>query len=152
MKDYLNFENSITGSTGQPVPAVVSFKVQWKATGSVNNFNNAAQKFRGTFRNAMAQLEYRIRTVDFDITSAPLAASTTVAAELGQELQRVILLARRVIEVCRGRSERPLQIECGIARPGKGLEVCDPQYCAKPCKKLSSAPWAHPEFSKIACR
>ena len=85
IKDFLDFENSITGYLGQPVPSVVSFRVQWTAIGAVNNFNNATQKFRGTFRNATAQLEYRIRTVDFDIESAPLAASTTLAAELGQE-------------------------------------------------------------------
>jgi hypothetical protein len=30
-------------------------------------------------------MEYKIRTVDFDITSAPLAASTSLAGELGQE-------------------------------------------------------------------
>ena len=67
------------------MPSVVSFRVQWTASGLVNNFNNAAQKFRGLFRNATAQMEYKIRTVDFDITSAPLADSTTVAAELGYE-------------------------------------------------------------------
>jgi hypothetical protein len=30
-------------------------------------------------------MEYQVRTPDFDITSAPIADSTTVAAELGQE-------------------------------------------------------------------
>ena len=85
LKDYVSFENSVTGSLAQPIPSVVSFKVRWTATGAVNNFNNAAQKFRGSFQNALAQLEYQARTVDFDITSAPLAASTTIAAELGQE-------------------------------------------------------------------
>jgi hypothetical protein len=85
IKDYGNIENALTGYAGPPVPSVVSFKVQWTATGGVNHWNNAAQQFRGEFRNAMAQIEYQIRTVDFDITSAPLAESTTVAAELGLE-------------------------------------------------------------------
>ena len=85
MKDYLDFENSITGYAGQPVPSVVSFKVQWTATGAVNNWNNPDQKFRGSFRDALAQMEYKIRTVDFDIESAPLADSTTAAAEFGEE-------------------------------------------------------------------
>ena len=85
IKDYGDLENALTGDAGQPVPAVVSFKVQWTATGGVNNWNNAAQKFRGAFRDALAQMEYKIRTVDFDITSAPLADSTAVAAELGRE-------------------------------------------------------------------
>jgi len=85
IQDYGNIKNAITGYAGPPVPAVVSFTVQWTATGGVNNWSNAAQQFRGAFRNALAQIEYTIRTVDFDITSAPLADSTTVAAELGQE-------------------------------------------------------------------
>jgi hypothetical protein len=59
--------------------------VEWRAGGGVNNWNNTAQKFRGEFQDALAQMEYNIRTVDFDITSAPLAFSTTAAAELGQE-------------------------------------------------------------------
>ena len=85
MKDFLDFQNSINRYLGPPVPSVVSFKVQWTAVGAINNFNNAAQQFRGVFRDAVAQMEYSIRTVDFDIVSAPLASSTTVAAELGQE-------------------------------------------------------------------
>jgi hypothetical protein len=91
MKDYGDIENAITGNAGPPVPAVVSFQVQWTATGGVNNWNNQAQQFRGEFRDAWAQMEYKIRTVDFDITSAPLSASTTadadgrLAAELGRE-------------------------------------------------------------------
>jgi hypothetical protein len=85
MKDSGDFENSITGYAGPLVPSVVSFKVQWTATGDVNNWNNPAQKFRGEFRDAIAQIEYKIRTVDFDIVSAPLTDSTTDAAELGEE-------------------------------------------------------------------
>ena len=85
IKDYLDFENSITSYLGQPVPSIVSFKVRWTASGAVNHFNNAAQKFRGTFRNATAQIEYSIRTVDFDIESGPLASSTTFVAQVGQE-------------------------------------------------------------------
>jgi len=83
--DYRDFENSITGYAGQPVPAIVSFKVQWTATGSVNNYNNAAQKFRGAFRNANAQIEFTARAGDLDITSSPLAQSTTIAAQMGEE-------------------------------------------------------------------
>jgi len=85
IKDYGNLENGITGDGGPPVPAVVSFKVQWTAAGAVNHFDNAAQKYRGDFRYGTAQIEYRIRTGNFDIVSAPLADSTTIAAQLGQE-------------------------------------------------------------------
>jgi hypothetical protein len=86
MKDYFDFENSVTGYLGQtPAPSVVSFRVEWTAGGPVHNFNNAAQKFRGIFRDAAAKMQYQIRTADFDIASAPLAASTPLAGELGQE-------------------------------------------------------------------
>jgi len=59
--------------------------VEWTASGGINNWDNPLQQFRGQFRGALAQMEYQIRTVDFDIASAPLAASTTDAAELGLE-------------------------------------------------------------------
>lgn len=85
MGDYGDLENAITGEAGPPIPSVVSFKVEWTATGGINNWDNAAQQFRGEFRDALAQMEYQVRTVDFDITSAPLADSTTVSAELGRE-------------------------------------------------------------------
>ncbi|HEY5865464.1 MAG TPA: hypothetical protein VI542_07930 [Candidatus Tectomicrobia bacterium] len=63
----------------------------WNATGPVNVFDNAAQQFRGKFRNASAQMEYAGRAGNFQFQSAPLASSTTVtadalpAAELGWE-------------------------------------------------------------------
>ena len=92
MKDYFTFENSLIGNLGPPIPAVVSFKVVWNATGPVNKFKNVAQQFRGKFRNALAQMEYAGRAGDFQFQSAPLASSTTVitadalpAAELGRE-------------------------------------------------------------------
>ena len=38
-----------------------------------NNWSKAAQKFRGGFRDAVAQTEYKIRTVNFGLESEPLA-------------------------------------------------------------------------------
>jgi hypothetical protein len=85
MKDYFTAENAILGNMGPPTPAVVSFQVVWTATGGVNVFNNTAQQFRGEFRNAEAHMEYSGRAGEFRFQSAPLGASTTAAAELGQE-------------------------------------------------------------------
>jgi hypothetical protein len=85
LKDYGNLENGITGDGAPPVPAVVSVKVVWTASGAVNHFDNLTQKYRGDFRNATAQIEYEIRTGNFDIVSASLANSSTIAAQLGQE-------------------------------------------------------------------
>jgi hypothetical protein len=92
VKDDYTFENSVLHNIGRPsTPAVVSFRVVWTATGGVNVFDNAAQQFRGEFRNAAAHMEYSGRAGDFEFESAPLADSTTVrfndrlAAELGRE-------------------------------------------------------------------
>jgi hypothetical protein len=83
--DYGNLENGITGDGPPPAPAIVSFKVQWTGAGAVNHFDNPAQKYRGDFQYATAQIEYQIHTGNFDIVSAPLANSTTEVAQLGQE-------------------------------------------------------------------
>ena len=85
LKDYFDLENAVVGGGPNPKPAIVSFKVVWTATGGVNNFNNASQKFRGTFRDASAKMEWSARAGDFLFQSSPLASSTTVAAELGSE-------------------------------------------------------------------
>ena len=85
MKDYYTLENSVLGNIGRPTPAVMSFTVVWNATGSVNHYDNQAQSFRGDFRDALAHIEYSGRAGDFEFQSAPLASSTTDAAELGRE-------------------------------------------------------------------
>jgi len=87
LKDYYSLENSFLGNGEQPTPAVMSFTVEWNwnATDSVNYYDNSAQKFRGYFSNASAYIEYSGRAGDFEFQSEPLASSTTVAAEIGQE-------------------------------------------------------------------
>jgi hypothetical protein len=85
MKDYFTFENSLLGNGRPPVPTVVSFKVEWKAEGPVNEFDNTAQQFQGKFRNALAHMEYTGRAGHFQFESDPLDSSVTEAAELGQE-------------------------------------------------------------------
>jgi hypothetical protein len=83
-KDYGSFENAV-GEERPPDPVIVSFKVQWSVSGTVLHFDNLAQKYRGDFHYGNAQIEYRFRTPQFDVVSVPLAASTTVAAQLGHE-------------------------------------------------------------------
>lgn len=85
IKDYYTIENSFLGNIGQPTPAVMSFTVVWNATGGVNHYDTPAQKFRGDFRDALAYIEYSGRAGDFEFESAPLASSTTQAAEIGRE-------------------------------------------------------------------
>ena len=85
MEDHYSLENSFLGDIEQPTPAVMSFTVVWNMPGSVNHYDNSAQKFRGVFSNASAQIEYSGRSGDFDFQSDPLLSSTTVAAEIGWE-------------------------------------------------------------------
>ena len=85
MPDYADFQNAVVGGGPRPVPSVVSYRVVWTATGSASAVDNPAQQFRGTFRSAVAQMTWSARTPDFDFVSAPLASSTTDAAQLGSE-------------------------------------------------------------------
>ena len=85
MKDFHDFENAILGNGESPTPAVVSFTVEWTATGSVTQFENAGQRYRGNMRNATAQMEWTARSGVYEYTSAPLATSTTDAAQIGEE-------------------------------------------------------------------
>ena len=85
MKDFIDLENAVIGNGPSPVPSVVFYRVEWNAIGAFNVFDNAAQQFRGEFRNASAQMEWSARTVDFDFVSAPIGTSTTDAAEFGTE-------------------------------------------------------------------
>jgi hypothetical protein len=85
MKDYFNLENALVGGGEPPAPAIVSYKVVWNAFGVVHAFDNAAQQFRGEFRDATAQMEWSAQTPDFTFVSAPLATSAAAAAELGSE-------------------------------------------------------------------
>jgi hypothetical protein len=85
MKDFHDFENSILGNGETPTPAVVSFTVEWTATGGVTRFDNAEQQYRGDMRTATARMEWTARSGIYEYTSAPLATSTTEAAQIGEE-------------------------------------------------------------------
>ena len=83
-KDYFDLENALFGGT-PATPGRVSFTVEWTAQGIAEVVNNPDQTYRAVVRSAGAKMEWSARTVDFDFQSAPLATSTTDAAQLGQE-------------------------------------------------------------------
>ena len=85
MKDYFDIVNALVGGGAAPAPSVVSYRVEWNAAGAVNVFDNVAQQFRGEFRNASAHMAWSAHTPDYEFVSAPIATSTTDAAELGAE-------------------------------------------------------------------
>jgi len=82
-KDYFDFENAMLGNGDTPRQGQVSFRVEWTANGPAQNVNNPTQEYRGTVQPALAQMEWSGRSGDFEFQSAPLATSTTDAAQLG---------------------------------------------------------------------
>jgi hypothetical protein len=91
LKDYYTLENSFVGNIGQPTPAVMSFTVVWNAIGSVNQYDNPAQKFRGNFRDASAYMEQPTR---FELV---INLKTAKALELKIPAQ-VLMEANQMIE------------------------------------------------------
>lgn len=82
-KDFFDFENAILGNGDTPRQGRVSFRVEWTANGAPLDVDNPAQQYRGTVRSAIAQMEWSGRSGDYEFVSAPLATSTTDAAQLG---------------------------------------------------------------------
>lgn len=85
MPDFHDFENAILGNGETPTPAVVSFTVEWTATGTVDHFNNPDQQYRGDMRAATAQMDWTARSGIYEYTSAPSAESESAAAQIGEE-------------------------------------------------------------------
>jgi hypothetical protein len=77
VKDYHEFENAILGNGEPATPSLVSFTVNWTATGRVQHFENPSQQYRGDLRAAMAQMDWTARSGIFEYTSAPLGTSAT---------------------------------------------------------------------------
>jgi hypothetical protein len=84
-KDFFDFENAILLNGATPRQGHVSFRVEWTTSGPAVDFDNAAQQFRGRFAPAVAQMEWSGRSGDYEFQSAPIAESTTDAAQLGAE-------------------------------------------------------------------
>jgi len=85
MKDFHNIENALLANGEPATPSVVSFRVEWTATGGVTQFNNPSQNYRATMRTATAQMDWTARSGIYDFTSAPLETSTSAAAQMGEE-------------------------------------------------------------------
>ena len=85
MPDFHDFENSVLGNGETPTPAVVSFTVEWTATGAVQSFVNLDQRYRGNMRAATVRSEWAARSGIFEYTSTPLSESTSEGAQIGAE-------------------------------------------------------------------
>jgi hypothetical protein len=83
VKDFHDFENAILGDGAPPTPGMVSFTVQWTASGPSTHVDNPAQMYRADIREAAAQMDFTAVSGDFEYVSAALETSTTDAAQLG---------------------------------------------------------------------
>lgn len=82
-KDFFDFENALLANGDTPRQGRVSFRVEWTADGGAQAVDNPTQQYRGTVRPAVAQMEWSGRSGEYEFRSAPLATSTTDAAQLG---------------------------------------------------------------------
>jgi hypothetical protein len=85
LKDYHDFSNSFFGGGPQPVPATLSFRVQWSCPTSGGAANIAAEEYRGTVKTGTAKMEWSARIGDLQYQSFPIASSSSDFAELVQE-------------------------------------------------------------------
>ena len=85
MPDFHDFENSVLRNGETPTPAVVSFTVEWTASGGATHFDNPDQRYRGDMRDATVLMEWTARSDIYEYTSAPLAESTSEGAQIGTE-------------------------------------------------------------------
>jgi hypothetical protein len=83
--DFHDIGNALFGGGAAPVPAVVSFKVEWSGAPDRASVNNPANGFAGEYVRGQAQMEWTATTGDFHYVSAPLSTSSSEFAELGHE-------------------------------------------------------------------
>jgi len=83
--DFHDIVNALFGGGPAPVPAVVSFKVQWSGADDRVNVRNQADGFAGEYVRGRAQMEWTASSGDFHYVSAPLSTSSSKFAELGHE-------------------------------------------------------------------
>jgi hypothetical protein len=88
--DYTTLHNSLTGGSG--VPASVSFKLTWKATGAPMNVTDSVHGFKGEFSLCNASLEWSAKAPHFEFASDPASSSTNVRSVIGRERNGVFFV------------------------------------------------------------
>jgi hypothetical protein len=83
--DFGDFTNSIGFGGVPPVPATVSFTVQWSGVDDRAHVVNTDDGHAGEFVRNGAQMEWSAVVGDYEFVSAPLSTSTSDFAEIGQE-------------------------------------------------------------------
>jgi hypothetical protein len=88
--DYGTIPNALTAMT-PPLPASISFRVEWRAIAPLAPVRNEIQGFAGEFARATAQMEWTATAGRYSFTSAPMATSSSSFAELGRERNGIFL-------------------------------------------------------------
>ena len=83
--DFHDIVNALFGGGPAPVPAIVSFKVEWSGVDDRVAIMNPANGFAGEYVRGQAQMEWTATSGDFRYVSAPLSTSSSGFAELGHE-------------------------------------------------------------------
>jgi hypothetical protein len=83
--DFHDIVNALFGGGPAPVPAVVSFKVEWSGVGERASITNPGNGFAAEFVRGQAQMEWTATSGDFQYASSPLSTSSSGFAELGHE-------------------------------------------------------------------
>jgi len=83
--DFGDFASSLFGGGMPPVPATVSFTVQWGGVDDRVSVSNADDGHAGQFIHNHAQMEWSAVVGDYEFVSAPMSTSSSDFAEIGQE-------------------------------------------------------------------
>ena len=83
--DHHDIVNALVGGGPAPVPATVSFRVEWSGVSDRENVNNSSDGHAGEFVFGHAQLRWSATMGDTTFVSDPLASSTSAFAVLGHE-------------------------------------------------------------------
>ena len=83
--DYGDYGNALFGGGPPPVPATVSFDVQWSGVAERVNVVNPADGFAGEFVRNSAQMTWSATVGDDSFVSAPASTSSSIFAEVGHE-------------------------------------------------------------------
>jgi hypothetical protein len=83
--DYGDYGNALFGGGPPPVPATVSFEVQWSGVAERVNVVNPTDGFAGEFVRNSAQMAWSATVGDYSFVSAPASTSSSIFAEVGHE-------------------------------------------------------------------
>jgi hypothetical protein len=83
--DYTQIANAIATNAPPPLPATISFRVQWSGNAGRVPVRNSAQGFSGDFIRNTARIAWSATVGPYQLVSAPGETSSSSFAEIGRE-------------------------------------------------------------------